>query len=395
MNRSSKYDVPDLSSGRPEHDLLLRGTDPCRTPEKDECIRALAAGPIDWDYLFVLARRHGVLQLFYFQIQQCAADLIPPDQLQRLQKYFQENSARNVLLTAELCSLIDSLGKEGIEAIPYKGPALAVFAYGNVALRRFVDLDVMVRKEDVDRAIDLLVREGYELSRPLSASQRGVLLRTQHNLQFRRHKRQLIVELHWEVASHLFASSVQADELWRGLSELKLNQMTVKTLSVEDLVFSLCVHGSRHLWERLLWICDIGWIVARHELQWEKLLERARETNSERMFLLGLYLCARLLNARFPETIWREFEKDSELDELADDVSLGLFNHLEHVPATHVQIFRYNWRIRKTWASRARYLRQAVKPTDRDVETVTLPGALSFGYYLTRPFRVLFKGNHE
>jgi Uncharacterised nucleotidyltransferase len=380
---------------RPEQQLLLCAISPDRTPEIDKRIRSLAAKPLDWDYLFVFARRHGVLQLLYFQLQQCAADLIPPDQLPRLQKYFQENSARNVLLTAELRRLIALLEGAGIETVPYKGPVLALFAYGNVALRRFVDLDVLVRREDVSRAIDLLLTDGYEFSKPLTLSQREVLLRSQHNLQLSRDKRRLIVELHWEVASNLFASSVQADDLWSSLSEIKLNQSNIKTLDVEDLVFSLCVHGSRHLWERLLWICDIGWIFARHHVNWSELLDRARWTQSQRMFLLGLYLSGKLLGVRFPELVNSEFENDPMLEVLATSILKAMFESAEHVPASRSQIFRYNWQIRKDWSARARYLRYALSPTHRDVDTMALPRALSFGYYVTRPIRLLFKGHHE
>jgi len=382
-------------SDRAEHELLLFAVSPDRTSQNDHRIRSLAVQPLDWEYLFVFARRHGVLQLLYFQLQQCAADLIPPDQLQRLQKYFQENSARNVLLTAELRRLIELFESDDIEAVPYKGPVLALFAYGNVSLRRFVDLDVLVRREHVNRAIDLLLSDGYEFSKPLSSSQRELLLRTQHNLQLRRNNRRLILELHWEVASHLFASSVQADDLWSSLSEIRLNQTNIKTLDIEDLVFSLCVHGSRHLWERLLWICDIGWIVARHQLNWSKLLDRACRTGNQRMFLLGLYLSEKLLGVRFPELINKEFENDGVLEVLTGGILKTLFERAEHVPATRSQIFRYNWQIRKDWSARARYIRYALTPTDRDVEAMGLPGALSFGYYVTRPIRLLFKGQHE
>jgi hypothetical protein len=380
---------------RPEQELLLCAISPDRTPEIDERVRLLAAKPLDWDYLFVFARRHGVLQLLYFQLQQSAADLIPPDQLLRLQKYFQENSARNVLLTAELVRLIRLLKSAGIEAVPYKGPVLAQFAYGNIALRRFVDLDVLVRREHINPAIDRLLADGYEFSKPLTTSQRNLLSKTQHNLQLRRDNRKLILELHWKVASDLFARSVQADDLWTNLSEVKLNQESVKTLAADDLVFSLCVHGSRHLWERLLWICDIGWMVARHELQWSKLLDRARRTQSERMFLLGLYLAAKLIGVRFAEVVNREFENDAVLETLAGGVFKGLFETTEHLPASRRQIFRYNWKIRKEWTSRARYLRHALNPTDRDLDTMALPGALSVGYYITRPFRMLLKSNGE
>ena len=70
-------------------------------------------------------------------------------------------------------------------------------------------------------------------------------------MQFSRDNRRLIIELHWEVAPHLFASSVSAEQLWQNLVTIDLNGTQVKTLSADDLLFSLCVHGSRHLWERL------------------------------------------------------------------------------------------------------------------------------------------------
>lgn len=384
-----------LATSRAEHELLLWSVQPDHDCEVVDRIRALAEGGIDWDYLYLLARRHSVLPLLYFQLQQTAGDLVAADHLQRLQKYYLENSARNVLLTAELTRLIKLLGAVGVEAISYKGPSLALYAYGDVGLRRFVDLDIMVRKEDVTRAIDLLVSEGYEFSKPVTASQREVLLRTQHNVQFRRYKRQLIVELHWEVASHLFASSVQAEELWRDLVTIKLNGTAVKTLAAEDLVFSLCVHGSRHLWERLQWICDVGWIVKRYQLQWPLLLERAKSTSTERMFLLGLHLCARLLNVPLPDLITKEVEKDPQLEYLAKEVIEALFNGVEHKPATAIQIFKYNLHVRKSWSSRARYFRHMLEPTDRDLDAIALPRHFSFGYYLMRPFRLLFNSRRD
>lgn len=377
------------ATSRPEHELLVLCLAPKRREQRDKRIRELVQQELDWNYLFVLARRHSVVSLVYSRLQETASDLVPTKDLKFLQKYFQENAARNVLLTAELCRLLDVLQTRRIEAIPYKGPALALFAYGDVALRRFVDLDVMVRKEHVEEAIELLLNEGYELSKPLNEGQRNVLLRTQHNVQFRRHNKQLIVELHWEVASHLFASSVQADDLWKNLATVELNSRSIKTLAPEDLLFSLCVHGSRHLWERLLWICDVGWIAVNHDLDWQSLLARAKSTRAERMFLLGLHLSNKLLEVELPEFVKKEIDNDRTLDRLADDIIETLFAQVDHVPATAAQILKYNLRVRRTWRARARYFRQALRPTDRDVDAIALPSSLTFGYYVMRPFRLL------
>ena len=340
-------------------------------------------GDVDWEYLLELARRHSIVPLVYTQL-----DDAPPEVLAKFKRHYIENSARNTVFTAELCRLINLFRNEGIEAIAYKGPVLALFAYGDVALRRFVDLDVIVKKADVLKAREILLKEGYIPSKSLSLSQQELLLRTQHNMQFSRDRHQLIVELHWDVAPHLFASTMNSERLWQDLITLDLNGTPVKTFSAEDLIFSLCVHGSRHLWERLGWICDVAELLARHTFDWTTLLERAAAADSERMFLLGLYLAERLLDAPLPNEIKQRCASDPRLESLADNVVEHLFNGTTHVPATSREIFRYNLGVRRTFGARARYLLYMLRPTDGDLASHSLPASLNFAYYLTRPFRL-------
>ena len=372
---------------RNEHELLLA----CARTAANDHVRKLAAKEIDWDYLFLIARRHSVLPLLYLQLDRHAADLAPRDHLLKLKQNYVENAARNTLLTAELCRLITLLAGSGIEAIAYKGPLLALVAYDNIALRRFVDLDVIVQRRDVLQARDILLAQGYTPAKSLSLDQQELLLRTQHNLQFSRDQHRLIVELHWEVAPHLFASTVDADKLWQNLVTVDLNGTEVKTLSPEDLLFSLCVHGSRHLWERLAWICDIAELVSRHDFDWDALVGRSAQADSERMFLLGLKLAEQLLQAPLPAAVKERCDSDERLRSLADNVVAHLFNGTAHVPATSREIFTYNIGVRKTLSSRARYILYAFSPTDSDLGSRSLPTSLSFLYYFTRPLRLLFK----
>ena len=378
----------------PVNELLLLCARTTAAPHVVEHLRELAATESNWEYLFLLARRHAVVPLLYVQLEQHAKDLVPSDFLRNLKKHYLENAARNTVLTAELCRLLALFADAGIETIPYKGPVLGLFAYGNPALRRFVDLDVIVKKIDVLKAREILLAEGYTPAKSLSLEQQEMLLRTQHNMQFSRDNRRLIVELHWEVAPHLFASSVNPDTLWRHLVTINLNGAQVKTLAPDDLLFSLCVHGSRHLWERLSWICDVAELISRRSFNWPALLERAANADNERMFLLALFLAEKLLDAPLPAEVKQRCDSDERLKSLAGNVVAHLFNGTTHVPATSREIFNYNIRVRKTLSARARYVVHMLRPTDSDLGTRSLPMSLSFAYYLIRPFRLLGRLNH-
>jgi len=378
----------DAHIDRSEHELLLC----CARTECDtevaSRLRVLAGTSIDWDYLFRLAQRHSVLPLIYRQLQTHASDLVPKDRLIQFKQSYQENVARNLVLTSELMTLLRTFANAGIESVPFKGPALALIAYDDVSLRRFVDLDVIVKKEDVFRARDIILQAGYKTPKPLNEDQQLVLLRTQHCLQFSRENGRMIFELHWNVASDLFASPVSATDFWRQLIEIEMDGQVVKSFSADDLLFSLCVHGSRHIWERLSWICDVAELIKRQQLNWARLMDRAIKTDCERMFYLGLFLAERLLGASLPAEVRAKFETDEYLQTLTEGISARLFSGTEHTPATSGQVFRFNFSLRKSWRGRARYFAFTLSPNEVDLSGVWLPRPLYFAYYLVRPMRL-------
>ncbi|HSE30940.1 MAG TPA: nucleotidyltransferase family protein [Pyrinomonadaceae bacterium] len=378
--------INEASTDRPEHELLVC----CARTEADATVssraRVLLSEKIDWEYLFQLARRHSVVPLVYTQLQTLAAELVPPEWMAQFKTSYQENVARNLVLTSELNALIRALNDAGIESIPFKGPVLAVLAYENLALRRFVDLDIIVKRDDVLLARDVLLNAGYECV--LNVDQQTLLLQTQHNIQFKRDNGRTIVELHWEVASDLFARAVSADELWERLIQIDLNGETVNSMSVDDLMFSLCVHGSRHIWERLSWVCDIAELISRRKIDWPSLIDRARSTDCERMFYLGLFLADRLFDINVPLEIRSKLTTDTQLQKIAEVIIPRLFSGTTHVPASPSQIFRFNFNLRTSWRGRARYFAFMLRPTDRDLG-IHLPRPLSFAYYLIRPVRLL------
>jgi len=387
--------ISDQVTSRPEHELVVCCSRTQVNAPTRARIKTLLEQQIDWEYLYGFARRHSVLSLLYLQLNTVAPASVPSEELSRLKDYYQKNAGRNLFLTSELGRIIKDFASAGIEAIPYKGPALAISAYGNLDLRRFVDLDIMVRKADVISAKERLVAQGYQGDEAWTGSQESLLLRSQHNLTLKRDEGRLIVELHWEVAPDLFAASFQAEQLWDRLEPIKLNNFAARSLSVEDLLLSLCVHGSKHLWTRLAWICDVAEILkTRKDLDWTALCAQAQFTGTERMLLLGLHLANALFDAPLPDELNSPVLSDKTTALLAREVAVALFDGIEPVIPSLRQSFGFNIRLRDSWRSRVRYCRFLFKPTDGDLGAVNLPGSLTFAYYIMRPFRLL-RGDRE
>ena len=382
-------------SWRPEVELLLGCARAHVDIEGAARISALVEHEFDWDYLIRVADRHGLQPLLHHHLTAICPTAIPEIYAQRLREAARRVSALNTFLTNELQRLLALFAAANIEAMPYKGPALAAELYGNVALRQFSDLDIIVRPRDVPRAHDILLAEGYAPLPPLNRAQQALLMRMQCNLPFTREQNRLVVELHWAVSAPRFARPFGTDTLWAGRESGQLGRTEIKLLAVEDLLLALCVHGSKHLWERLAWICDIAELLRqRREVNWPKLIATARATGSERMLLLGLRLAANLLATPVPAEAAQALAADPMVSTLAAEVVRYLFTPAL-TPSGLAGYFRFQLKTRRRLRDKVQYLCFVITPTEKDLASLTLPAPFTFVYYLLRPVRMLTTGGPE
>src|SRR5262249_42201871 len=155
-----------------------------------------------------------------------------------------------------------------------KGPTLAMALYGDQALRRFTDLDVLVRRADVLACKRCLLLSGYRPRFALTRAQEAAHLRSDCEYNFDRDRGRITVEVHWDVAPRSFTVRLDHERLWGGAQSMPFNGTTVRVLAPEDLILMLAVHGGKHIWERLAWICDIAQFVRVHAaLDWKSVLD--------------------------------------------------------------------------------------------------------------------------
>ena len=120
--------------------------------------------------------------------------------------------------------------------------------------------------------------------------------------------------------------------LWERLETVSLADTPVRTLAPEDLLLILCVHGAKHYWSRLGWICDIAALLhIPRRLKWELILAQARRLGGIRMLLLGILLAHELLGTPLPEAIQPQLQADPVLPRLAVQVRARLFSDADHL----------------------------------------------------------------
>lgn len=355
-------------------------------------IRETAGQPLEWDRLIEASLTHGLMPLVYENLKAHAADVVPPDYLHKLKDLFQKNAARTTLLAGELFRILDLFAAEGIEAMPYKGPAIAVMIYGRLALRQFVDLDILVRKRDVWRCQQILIARGYEPHFDITERQLPAFLKLGYVQMFTRDRGQSVVELHWGIASRFFAFPLDTDRFWDRLRYTDLMGRKVLAPATEDLLLILCVHGAKDLWERLEWICGIAELLRAHnEIDWEAVNRNAKELGVERIVLLGLCLARELFSATLPDSVVRDIEAQPMIATLAREVRVSVLRADPQTQGLRKRVL-FHLRTRERMRDRIRYcVRLAFTTTPIDWQTVPLPASLSFLYAVLRPFRLAKK----
>jgi len=375
---------------RPEIELLFCCARTHIDSEIAERIRTLLQQDIDWAYLIQTAAQHGIIPLLYQSLNTTCPEAVPKVNLAQLRNYFHTNAQHNLFLTKELLKLLTLFKANGITVIPYKGPVLAVAVYGNLALRQFCDLDILVHKRDVLRAKDLLISQGYRTF-SLTLAQSAMHLQSENEEGFKHHKTEVSVDLHWAITRRYFCFPIEIETLWERLEPVSLAGTTVFNFSPEDLLLILCMHGAAHRWERLGWICDVAQLISVHQrLNWEWVMEQAKTLNSVRVIFLGLFLVNDLFGTLLPEEVLLLMQTDPVAKALATQVQKRLFYNSDETSSLFERSL-FHIKMRERLQERIKYCLFVMTPNVRDLLFVPLPIYLSFLYYLVRPIRLFGK----
>jgi hypothetical protein len=322
----------------------------------------------DWNEFLQVAEHHGVLASVAKSLICHARDL--PSQIeQSLRSTYAGSLRRNLWFAAELIRILHHFAQEQVPALPYKGPVLAQAAYGDLALRTFSDLDLLISPRDFDRARQALAEIGYVPSQELTPTIERFSLRTGYERSFDGPAGKNILELQWSLLPHFYAvdlesAGFQFDDLLARSSRIALDaassESTIPNLSPEDSLIILCLHAAKHLWSRLIWIVDIAQTLLTPDLDLPLVMSRAQSLGIARILGVSLGLAENVLGTPIPQSgralltaepvpvLGQEFASRLAIAATYDLESPEYFRHILKLRERSTDQLRYLWRLATT-----------------------------------------------
>jgi hypothetical protein len=216
--------------------------------------------------LLAVARRHRVHYLLAAGVWAGASG----EPAAALQRELRQAAAFDAWDEQDLTQLLDALAAAGIDALLMKGGALAHMVYDAPHLRARVDTDVLLRREQLEAAEQVLAAHGWsrppEMDFELAAAQR-------HYVKAASASRQLLLDVHWRIANpRTFSDALSFDELRIRAVPVPALGRAARAPRAVDAVFLACVHRVAHHDDEvdLLWLWDIHLLVSRFSAEDEE-----------------------------------------------------------------------------------------------------------------------------
>ncbi len=349
-------------------------------------VRQILQHGVDWERLVQLADHHGLTPLLFRRLSS-EMDPRQPSLLGALREQDASNTHRALWLTLELLNIHRHLQARGLEALPYKGPALAESLYGNVALRQFSDLDLLIRSDDLPRIKTALRELGYEPGIRLAQAAERDYLKSGYEYTFDGARGRNLLEIKWQILPRFYSIGFDANKFFERAATVTIEGQKLRTLCDQDLMLVLCVHAAKHAWKQISWLCDVVQLARSRALDWSALRAEAERLGIARIVAVTFLLAHKLLGAELPEGIG----PDAKTEALAQQIVSLMVAEGEFDPES-LAYFRLMMELRERPRDRVTFWwRLLVTPGAGEWSAVRLPGPLFPLYRVVRVCRLAGK----
>jgi hypothetical protein len=223
----------------------------------------LRLAPADgWSGVVEEAHRHALTPLLHRAlVAGGAGDAVPESARDVLAARAAGVAARNLLFASELAEILTVAAQRSLGVAPLRGLALGERLHDDASVRPMGDLDLLVRKHELDALTALLQERGFgEIDR-----RPGFARAFSYTLEFAKQRHGwMIVEPHWTIAYPPFGERVAMERVWRRCRRDTVAGVETWRLAPADLLLHLCLHVvHKGAAAPLLWLYEIDRLVRR------------------------------------------------------------------------------------------------------------------------------------
>ena len=267
-------------------------------------VQGLPDEPIGWERVAAIACQNRVAPLVYPALRRRPLPSDAQPALEVLNRVYVATAARNAVLFGALRTVLEALSAARVAVIVLKGAALAETVYPERALRPMADIDLLIRKENLEEAERQLRSVGYEVAH--DPETREELRSRHHHWVFQSARPDaggIPIELHWSLDPPGGPVAWDVEALFERATPISRAGAGALVLCPEDLLLHLCLHLCRHRFNGgVIALCDIAAAVARYEgpLDWAKVQALAVKCGASEYLFVPLQLAAELMGADVP-----------------------------------------------------------------------------------------------
>ena len=262
-----------------------------------------------------MACLHNIATLLYKHLS-CAQDhvSIPQQFLKQLKEAYYRTTYLNLVLANEFKAICEAFASAHIELIPLKGISFLNNLYPDIAMRHLSDIDLLTKRECLEKAKKILENSGY-VSIPTTFHSRDRHFHAIHCKEIKSFK--IVTELHWDIDFNDSPYSIRINDFWDRAAVFNAQGYTYYNLSVEDTIILNCFHLLRDQQEHahiisLKNLCDISELIKKYgeQIRWEAIFEQAKKYKILRPVLLAVTLANQLLSAPIPDSIKEKLHEE-------------------------------------------------------------------------------------
>jgi hypothetical protein len=303
-------------------------------------------------------------------------------------------AARNLRQTAHLVRVVEELETVGVTAMPYKGPVWAETLYGDIALRAWIDLDVIVARDQLSKAREVLLGIGYVDVDRFNVSFLERRRGSWGELEFHSPEQGSYVELHWEVSVSIGSKPLRAEELLTRGDTVSLLGRKIPAPSSTDALLIDCIHGAKHGWGRVEQMLGLGLRIQRTTAaDWPETIAAAQRAGCKRRVCAGAAHICQVLGLPTPPDVSGGLSRDRVAKAYLRSLGAGL-----SPPGRSEAVGRHLVDLMTKFATEdslpASVRHGAIRllyPGREDWEAFALPSGLGWLYYVLRPGRLTLK----